>query len=70
MKVNVVGFVNRKHDILKPILAKVAIMVVMTTLATVLYFTAEPWIGIVIYAKEVAEFVFFVWYLKKRRRTM
>lgn len=66
--VNIVGFVNMRHEILKPILVKVAIMVAMTTLATVLYFISEPWIGIAIYAKEVLEFVLFVYYLKKGRR--
>ena len=66
--VNIVGFVNMRHEILKPILVKVAIMVAMTTLATVLYFISEPWIGIAIYVKEVLEFVLFVYYLKKGRR--
>ena len=66
----VVNFVNEKgrHDILKPVLTKVGIMVAMTTLATVLYFISEPWIGIAIYAKEVFEFVLFVRYLKRERR--
>lgn len=66
--VNIVGFVNMRHEILKPILVKVAIMVAMTTLATVLYFISEPWIGVAIYVKEVLEFVLFVYYLKKGRR--
>lgn len=66
--VNIIGFVNARHEILKPILVKVAIMVAMTTLATVLYFISEPWIGIAIYVKEVLEFVLFVYYLKKGRR--
>ena len=66
--VSIVGFVNARHEVLKPILVKVAIMVAMTTLATVLYFISEPWIGIAIYVKEVLEFVLFVCYLKKGRR--
>ena len=68
MGIDIVGFVNERRDILKPILAKLIIFTFMITLAVILYFIAEPWIGIVIYVKEVFEFILFILYLRKRRR--
>lgn len=50
-----------------PILVKVAYLIGMVTLAMILIFNGS-WVGYVIYAKEVVEFVMFILFLKKRRR--
>lgn len=68
--INIVGFVNdRRRDVLKPILAKLVIFTIMITLAVILYFITEPWVGIIIYTKEVIEFAMFIWYLRRGRRS-
>lgn len=68
---NVVGFVakGRKEDngILAPVLVKLAIFTMMITLAMILVYTEEKWIGIIVYIKEVVEFALFIYFLKKRR---
>lgn len=68
--INVVGFVARKKSddgILPPILIKLAIFTLMITLAMILFYTEEKWIGVLIYIKEVVEFSLFIYFLRKRR---
>lgn len=71
MNIDVVGFVNegraKKHDELRPILVKLAFFTAMITLAVMLTYTKEFWVGYVIYAKEVVEFILFIWFLRRHK---
>lgn len=70
MGLNVVSFVNegkKKADPVRPILFKLVMFTVAITLSMILI-SNDIWIGYAVYAKEVIEFILFIYFLKKERR--
>lgn len=72
MKLNVVGFVNKKREVVEPILAKLVFFTIAITFAMILICDGQGGnninlIGVIFYVKEVCEFMALIYFLRRRR---
>ena len=72
MKLNVVGFVNRKRDMVQPILVKIVFFTIAITFAMILICGRQTesntnLIGVIFYIKEVCEFMALIYFLRRRK---